>query len=92
VVHTGHAGPSGHYGGSLGQSGHFGGSHAKVKESFENSQKSVFCRTLEPHMDMAMKECFARVAQMCTWLYDLRAIMQNRRHFGSTMLGDKRYK
>jgi hypothetical protein len=53
VVHTGHAGPIGHYGSSPGWSGHSGGSHAMITKSFENSQKSVFGRTLV--VDMSMK-------------------------------------
>jgi hypothetical protein len=37
---------------------------------------------------MVMKECYARVGHARDLLSDLRAL-QNRRHFGSTMLGDK---
>jgi hypothetical protein len=47
VVHTGQTGPTGHHWCSLGQSSHFGGSHAIGTQSFENSQKLVFCRTLD---------------------------------------------
>ncbi len=89
-VHTGHVEPTGHQGCSLGQSGHFGWSHAcHDKQGFENSQKSVFGRTLEPHM--GMKEWLARVGPARDSLSDLRAL-QNRRHFWPTMLGDKRKK
>ncbi len=61
VVPCGCAEPTDHYGCSIGQSGHFGGSHAMITQHFENSQKSVFYRTLEAHM--GMKGWFARVAQ-----------------------------
>jgi hypothetical protein len=60
-----------------------------ITQHFENSQKSVFYRTLEAHM--GMKGWFARVAPARDLLSDLRAL-QNRRHFGSTMLGDKMHK
>jgi hypothetical protein len=61
VVYTGHAEPNGHYGRSPGQSGHIGGSHAAITRSFENSQKSLFGRTLEARMDM--QEWISRVAR-----------------------------
>ncbi len=61
-------------------------SHHMITQSFENSQKSVFGRTLQPHM--GMNGWFARVAPARDLLSDLRAL-QNRRHFGSTMLRDK---
>ncbi len=53
--------PTDHYGCSIGQFGHFGGSHAMITQHFENSQKSVFYRTLV--LDFGMKGWFARVAQ-----------------------------
>jgi hypothetical protein len=57
-------------------------SHAMKTQAFENSQKSVFGRTLEPHM--IMKDSKSRLIPMCSKFSDLRAL-QNRRHFGSTM-------
>jgi hypothetical protein len=56
-------------------------------QNFENSQKSVFGRTLKAHM-MGMKGWFVRVGPARDSLNDLRAL-QNRRNFGSTMLRDK---
>ncbi len=61
-------------------------SFAMITQSFENYQKSVSGRTLDAHM--YMKEWFVRVETLRDLLSDLRAL-QNRRHFWSTMLGDK---
>jgi hypothetical protein len=51
-MHTGCAGLTGDSVCSPGPSGHFGGSHAMIAQSFENSLKSVFCRTLGARMDL----------------------------------------
>jgi hypothetical protein len=55
-------------------------------QSFEIIQKPVFNRSLEAHM--GMKGWFARVGLARDLLSDLR-VLQNRRHFGSTMLWTK---
>jgi hypothetical protein len=57
-----------------------------ITQSFENSKKSEFGRILEAHM--GMKGWFATVGPARDLLSDLRAL-KNRRHFWSTMLGDK---
>ncbi len=53
-----------------------------ITQSFENSQKSVFGRTLEAHM--GTKGWFARGDPVRDLLTDLRAL-QNRRHFWATI-------
>jgi hypothetical protein len=57
-----------------------------IAQSFENSQKSVFGWTLEAHM--CMKGWFAKGESMRVLLSDIMAL-QNRRHFGSTMLRER---
>jgi hypothetical protein len=72
----------------IGQPDRFGGSQsqAMIQQNFERSQKFAFGHTLEAHV--GMKGLFARVGPARDLLNDLRTL-QIRRHFWSTMLGDK---
>ncbi len=67
-----HARPIGHSGCLPKQSGHFGGSNAMKTQSFENSQKSVFIRTLV--VNLSMKYWISRVETVLGLLSDLRAL------------------
>jgi hypothetical protein len=62
VAPGGCAGPKSHSGCSSGRAGYFGGSHAMKTQRLENSQKSVFGRTLGASIDM--KGWFTRVEPM----------------------------
>ncbi len=72
VVPGGCAEPLDHYRCSIGQSGHFGGLHAMKTQSFENSQKSVFCLALL--VNMSMKYWIARGEPVRDLLSDLRPL------------------
>jgi hypothetical protein len=68
MVHTAHVEPSSHSGCSPGQPDHFSGSHAMITND-ENSQKSVFGRTLV--LVIGMKASKIRLIPTCSKLCDL---------------------
>jgi hypothetical protein len=72
MVHTGYTEPIGQSGCLPGQPDHFGGSHAMITQHFENSQKSVFGRTLV--LVLGMKDSKSRLIPTCSKLSDLRAL------------------